>query len=159
MLDKMRTLPQLADVSSDLLANAPQLTITLNRDQASRFGISPQLIDDTLNDAYGQRQITQYFTQLNTYGVIEEILPDLQQSAASLDRIYVKSPLTGSAVPLSSLVTIDSNKVGPLQISHQGQLPAVTLTFNLQRGVALGEAVEAVTQAAHDIGMPPSVIP
>jgi hydrophobe/amphiphile efflux-1 (HAE1) family protein len=159
MLEKLRTLPQLADASSDLLANAPQLTVTVNRDQASRFGISSQTIDDTLNDAYGQRQITQYFTQLNTYGVIEEILPELQESAASLDRIYVKSPLTGGAVPLSSFVTVDSKRVGPLQVSHQGQFPAVTLTFNLQPGVALGEAVDAVTQAAREIGMPPSVIP
>jgi hydrophobe/amphiphile efflux-1 (HAE1) family protein len=159
MLEKLRTLPQLADAATDLVASAPQLTITVNRDQAARFGISPQLIDDTLNDAYGQRQITQYFTQLNTYGVIEEILPELQQSPGSLDRIYVKSPLTGGAVPLSSLVTVDSNKVGPLQISHQGQLPAVTLTFNLQPGVALGEAVGAISQAAREIGVPPSVIP
>jgi len=75
MLDKMRTLPQITDVASDLLANAPQLKITINRDQASRFGISPQLIDDTLNDAFGQRQITQYFTQLKTYFVVLEILP------------------------------------------------------------------------------------
>ena len=105
MLDKMRTLPQLADASSDLLANAPQLKITINRDQAARFGISPQLIDDTLNDAYGQRQITQYFTQLNTYFVILEILPELQnEPRSSLDRLYVKSPLTGGAVPLSALV-------------------------------------------------------
>jgi hydrophobe/amphiphile efflux-1 (HAE1) family protein len=159
MLEKLRTLPQLADAATDLVANAPQLTITVNRDQAARFGISPQLIDDTLNDAYGQRQITQYFTQLNTYGVIEEILPELQQSPASLDRIYVKSPLTGGAVPLSSLVTVDSRKVGPLQVSHQGQLPAVTLTFNLQPGVALGDAVDAITQAAREIRVPPSVIP
>jgi hydrophobe/amphiphile efflux-1 (HAE1) family protein len=159
MLEKLRTLPQLADAATDLVASAPQLTITVNRDQAARFGISPQLIDDTLNDAYGQRQITQYFTQLNTYGVIEEILPELQQSPASLERIYLKSPLTGGAVPLSSLVTVDSNKVGPLQISHQGQLPAVTLTFNLQPGVALGEAVGAISQAAREIGVPPSVIP
>jgi hydrophobe/amphiphile efflux-1 (HAE1) family protein len=159
MLETLRTLPQLTDAATDLVANAPQLTITVNRDQASRFGISPQLIDDTLNDAYGQRQITQYFTQLNTYGVIEEILPELQQSPASLERIYVKSPLTGGAVPLSSLVTVDSQKVGPLQVSHQGQLPAVTLTFNLQPGVALGDAVGAITQAAREIGVPPSVIP
>jgi HAE1 family hydrophobic/amphiphilic exporter-1 len=159
MLEKLRTLPQLADAATDLVANAPQLTITVNRDQAARFGISPQLIDDTLNDAYGQRQITQYFTQLNTYGVIEEILPELQKDPESLSRIYVKSPLTGGAVPLSSLVTVDSHKVGPLQISHQGQLPAVTLTFNLQPGVALGDAVGAISQAAREIGMPPSVIP
>ncbi len=159
MLEKLKTLPQLTDASSDLLANAPQLTIAVNRDQAARFGISSQTIDDTLNDAYGQRQITQYFTQLNTYGVIEELLPELQESIASLDRIYVKSPLTGGAVPLSSLVKVDSQQVGPLSISHQGQFPAVTLTFNLQPGVALGEAVEVITQAAREIGMPPTVIP
>jgi len=101
MLQKLRTLPQLADATSDLLANAPQLKITINRDQAARFGISPQLIDDTLNDAYGQRQITQYYTQLNTYFIILEILPELQSSLASLDRLFVKSPLTGGVVPLS----------------------------------------------------------
>jgi HAE1 family hydrophobic/amphiphilic exporter-1 len=77
MLQKLRTLPQLADATSDLLANAPQLRLTINRDQAPRFGISPQLIDDTLNDAYGQRQITQFYTQLNTYFIILEILPEL----------------------------------------------------------------------------------
>jgi hydrophobe/amphiphile efflux-1 (HAE1) family protein len=159
MLAKLKTLPQLTDASSDLLANAPQLTITVNRDQAARFGVSPQTIDDTLNDAYGQRQITQYFTQLNTYGVIQEILPELQKSTDSLDRIYVKSPLTGGAVPLSSLVNVETKQVGPLSISHQGQFPAVTLTFNLQPGVALGQAVEVITQAARQIGMPSSVIP
>src|SRR4029077_17749596 len=159
MLARLRAVPLLADVTSDLLANAPQLTVTVNRDQAARFGISPQTIDDTLNDAYGQRQITQYFTQLNTYGVIEEILPELQQSPASLERIYVKSPLTGGAVPLSSLVTVDSRKVGPLQVSHQGQLPAVTLTFNLQPGVALGEAVDASTSHARQIREPRTLSP
>ncbi|MGZ5829546.1 MAG: efflux RND transporter permease subunit, partial [Xanthobacteraceae bacterium] len=159
MLAKMRTLPQLADVSSDLLASAPQLQITINRDQASRFGISPQLIDDTLNDAFGQRQITQYFTQLKTYFVVLEILPDLQKDIASLERIYVKSPLTGAAVPLSSLVDVDSTVAGPLSIAHQGQFPAVTLSFNLQPNVALGEAVDAIDQASREIGMPSSVIP
>ena len=146
ILEKMRTLPQLADVSSDLLANAPQLKVTINRDQASRFGISPQMIDDTLNDAYGQRQITQYFTQLKTYWIILEILPELQRDLASLDRLYVKSPLTGAAVPLSTLVDVDSSKVGPLSVAHQGQFPAVTLSFNLRAGVALGEAVDAITR-------------
>src|SRR6185312_16080115 len=80
LLEKMRTLPELADVSSDLLANAPQLKVTINRDQASRFGISAQMIDDTLNDAFGQRQITQYFTQLKSYFVILEVLPELQRN-------------------------------------------------------------------------------
>jgi hydrophobe/amphiphile efflux-1 (HAE1) family protein len=158
LLEKLRTLPQLADVSSDLLANAPQLKISINRDQASRFGISAQMIDDTLNDAYGQRQITQYFTQLKTYWIILEILPDQQRDLASLDRLYVKSPLTGGAVPLSALVDVDSSKVGPLSVAHQGQFPAATLSFNLQPGVALGEAVDAITQASREIGMPSSVI-
>jgi hydrophobe/amphiphile efflux-1 (HAE1) family protein len=158
LLDKMRTLPELVDVSSDLLASAPQLKVTINRDQASRFGISPQMIDDTLNDAYGQRQITQYFTQLNTYFLILEILPDLQTSLESLDRIYVKSPLTGAAVPLSALVDADSYTTGPLSVNHQGQFPAATLTFNLRAGVALGEAVDTINQAVRDIGMPNSVL-
>jgi HAE1 family hydrophobic/amphiphilic exporter-1 len=159
MLAKMRTLPQLADVASDLAANAPQLKVTINRDQASRFGISPQMIDDTLNDAFGQRQITQYFTQLKTYFVILEVLPQLQQDLSTLNRLYVKSPLTGGAVPLSTLVDIDSSAVGPLSVAHQGQFPAVTLSFNLPPGVALGDAVNATTEAARQIGMPSSVLP
>ncbi len=159
LLEKLKTLPQLADVTSDLLANAPRLQITINRDQASRFGISAQTIDDTLNDAFGQREITQYFTQLKTYFVVLEILPDLQKDLSTLDRLYVKSPLTGGAVPLSTLVSMDSNGVGPLLISHQGQFPAVTITFNLMPGVALGQAVEAVNQASREVGMPAAIIP
>src|SRR5439155_20674287 len=89
---------------------------------------------------------------------ILEILPELQSSLASLDRLYVKSPLTGGAVPLSALVDIDSNKVGPLSVTHQGQFPSVTLGFNLRPGVALGQAVDAVTKAARDIGIPGSVL-
>lgn len=158
MLEKMRTLPQLADVATDLLSDAPQIKVTINRDQASRFGISPQLIDDTLNDAYGQRRITQYFTQLNTYSIILELLPELQRDFSSLDRIYLKSPLTNAPVPMSALVTIDSSSVGPLSVTHQGQFPAVTLSFNLRPGVALGQAVGAINRAAEEIGVPNSVI-
>jgi HAE1 family hydrophobic/amphiphilic exporter-1 len=117
------------------------------------------VIDDTLNDAFGQRQITQYFTQLKTYFVVLEILPDLQKDIASLDRIFVKSPLTGAAVPLSSLVDVDTTTAGPLSIAHQGQFPAVTLSFNLRPGVALGEAVDAVDNASREIGMPSGVLP
>jgi hydrophobe/amphiphile efflux-1 (HAE1) family protein len=158
MLAKLKTLPELADASSDLLANAPQMRLTINRDQASRFGISPQLIDDTLNDAYGQRQITQYYTQLNTYFVILEILPELQADPASLDRLYVKSPLTGGVVPLSALVEMDASRAGPLSVTHQAQFPAVTLTFNLRPGIALGQAVDAINKAAADLGMPGQII-
>jgi len=137
MLEKMKTLPQLADVSTDLLSNAPQLTVTINRDQAARFGITPQLIDDTLNDAFGQRQVAQFYTQINSYFVILEVTPQLQGLPSTLERIYVKSPLTGAAVPLSTLVTVDDSKVGPLAVSHQSQLPAVTLSFNLPPNIAL----------------------
>ncbi len=158
MLEKLRALPQIADPSSDLFAGAPRLRISINRDQASRFGITPQMIDDTLNDAYGQRQIAQYFTQLNTYWVILEVSPALQDSLASFERLYVKSPLTGAVMPLSALVTTDSSKIGPLSVSHQGQFPAVTLSFNLRPGFALGEAVDAITSAAVELGMPGSVI-
>jgi len=158
MLAKMRTLPVLADVSSDLLYNAPLLAVTINRDQAARFGISPQAIDDTLNDAFGQRQIAQYFTQVNTYWAVLEVNPDLQGSPSTLDRIYVKSPINGTAVPLSTLVSVDSSRVGPLQVSHQSQFPAVTLSFNLPAGVALGQAVDAITQAETELGKPSSII-
>ena len=158
MLAKMKTLPQLADVSSDLLSNAPQLTLAINRDQAARFGITPQAIDDTLNDAFGQRQVTQFFTQVNTYWVILEVTPDLQGSPSTLERIYVKSPLTGAAVPLSTLVTVDSSKVGPLVVNHQSQLPAVTLSFNLPPNTALGEAVAAIDNAAATLEKPASII-
>ena len=158
LMAKMRAMPELADVASDLLANAPQIKVTINRDQIARFGITPQMIDDTLNDAFGQRQITQYFTQLKTYFVILEILPELQQYVSSLNSLYVKSPLTGGAVPLRSLVDIDTNKVGPLSVSHQGQFPAVTLSFNLRPGYALGQAVDAIDQASRDIGLPSGII-
>ena len=157
VLDKMRTLPEITDAATDLLANAPQLRLVINRDQASRFGISPQDIDDTLNDAYGQRQVAQYFTQLNTYWIVLEIAPELQGTFDSLDRLYVKSPLTGGAVPLSALVTADSTPVGALSVTHQDQFPSVTLSFNLRNGVALGQAVQAILQAARGIGMPGTV--
>jgi HAE1 family hydrophobic/amphiphilic exporter-1 len=158
LLEKLQRLNVLRDVSTDLLANGPRLRVTINRDQASRFGITAQAIDDTLNDAYGQRQITQYFTQLDTYWVILEVTPELQDTFASLDRIYVKSPLTGQAVPLSVLVNIDTSAVGPLSVTHQGQFPAITLSFNLAPDVALGQAVDAITDAAYKIGLPESVI-
>jgi HAE1 family hydrophobic/amphiphilic exporter-1 len=158
LLDRMQRLPELTNVSSDLLAKAPQLSVTINRDHASRFGVSAQLIDDTLYDAYGQRQVTQYFTQLNTSPVVLEITPELQGDLSSLDRLYVKSPVTGGTVPLTALIDVDSNKTGPLTVNHQGQFPAVTLAFNLRPGVALGDAVDAISRAALDIGMPGSVI-
>ena len=157
MLAKLKTLPGLVDVASDQQGDAPQLLATINRDAAARFGIQPQAIDDTLNDAFGQRQVAQYFTQTNSYFVVLEALPEQQEKPSSLDGLYVKSP-SGQSVPLSTLVSIDTNRVGPLSVSHQGQFPAVTLTFNLRPGVALGEAVAAIQQAERAIGKPQSLI-
>src|ERR1700722_19217635 len=158
MLAKLKTLPELADVSTDQQGNAPQLQVTINRDAAARFGIQPQAIDDTLDEAFGQRQVGQYFTQTNSYFIVLEVLPDLQKSVAGLDNIYVKAPGSGQLVPLSTLVNIDTSHTGSLSVSHQGQFPAVTLSFNLQPNVALGQAVSAIQTAEAQIGKPASVI-
>jgi hydrophobe/amphiphile efflux-1 (HAE1) family protein len=159
MLEKFKTLPQLADVSTDLQANAPQLTVKINRDAAARFGIQPQLIDDTLNDAFGQRQVAQYFTQTNSYFIVLEALPELQRNPQVLSQIYVKATgAGGQLIPLSALVDVDSKTTGPLSVSHQGQFPAVTLSFNLQPGVSLGQAVTAIDQAEREMGKPQSLL-
>ena len=157
LLAKLKQLPQLADVASDAMNTAPLMTITINRDAAARFGIQPQLIDDTLNDAFGQRQVTQYFTN-NSYYVVIEVLPELQGSTQTLNQIYIKSPNTGQFIPLSTVVTVDTSHIGALLVSHSGQFPAVTLTFNLPPGVALSQAVDAIQQAADEINMPSSLI-
>jgi hydrophobe/amphiphile efflux-1 (HAE1) family protein len=158
LLNRLRALPEITDVLSDLFPNAPQLRVVINRDHAARFGISPQEIDETLNDAFGQRQVTQYFTQLNTYWIVLEITPAQQGSAAVLDRLYLKSPLTSAAVPLSALVSVDTTSAGPLSVAHDDQFPAETLSFNLRNGVALGQAIAAIERAAREIGMPATVL-
>ena len=158
ILAKLRTLPELADASTDLQNSTPQLGIKINRDQAARFGILPQVIDATLNDAFGQRQVAEYYTQTDTYNVVLEVPPSMQGKVATLDNIYVKSPLTGQAVPLSTLVTTDNMQVGPLSVSHQSQFPAVTLSFNLAPGVALGQAVDAINKAVNEMGKPVALV-
>jgi hydrophobe/amphiphile efflux-1 (HAE1) family protein len=157
MLEKFKTLPELADVSTDQQSNAPLLSIGINRDAAARFGIQPQVIDDTLNDAFGQRQVAQYFTQTNSYFVVLEVTPELQQDMKTLDKIYLKAA-DGRPVPLSTLVNVNTDKTGPLSVSHQSQFPAVTLSFNLPTGVALGQAVEAIYKAEAELGKPASLI-
>jgi hydrophobic/amphiphilic exporter-1 (mainly G- bacteria), HAE1 family len=154
VLDRMKTLPELRDVATDQQTAGTTLTLTIDRDAASRYGISPQLIDDTLYDAFGQRQVAQYFTQLNSYHVILEILPELQGKLDTLNNIYVRSPTTGDQVPLSVFAKWTTVPVRPLSISHQGQFPAITISFNLGQGVALGQATEAVHRAMADLGAP-----
>ena len=154
ILTKMKTLPELRDVATDQQTEGTTLQLTINRDAAARFGIQPQLIDDTLYDAFGQRQVAQYFTQVNTYRVILEITPEMQGEIDTLNKIYVKSPLTGEQVPLSVFCSWTDVPVRPLAIAHQGQFPAVTISFNLAEDVALGQATEAVQRAVIDMGMP-----
>jgi len=154
ILAKMQTLSQLRDVATDQQTEGTTLQLTIDRDTASRYGILPQLIDDTLYDAFGQRQVTQYFTQLNSYHVVLEILPELQGKIDTLDKLYVRSPITGEQVPLSVFVKWTNVPVRPLAIAHQGQFPAVTISFNLGQGVALGQATGAVAQAMASMGAP-----
>ena len=154
MLAKLRTLPQLTDVASDQQAAGPQLSLEIDRDTASRMGISPQVIDDTLYDAYGQRQISTIFTQLNLYRVILEVNAKASEDPKALDKIYVRSA-TGTQVPLSAFVHV-TRTTAPLALSHQGQFPAVTLSFNLADG-SLGDAVAAIHAAENEIGLPPGV--
>ncbi len=157
LLDKLKTLPELRDVATDQQSAGTTLTLTIDRDQASRYGITAQLIDDTLYDAFGQRQVTQYFTQVNSYHVILEILPELQGKVESLTRLYLHSPATGGDVPLSALARWTTEPTQPLSISHQGQFPAVTISFNLAAGTALSQATAAITKAQADLNSPATI--
>ena len=154
ILAKLSQLPELRDVATDQQVAGTTLTIAIDRDMASRFGIQPQLIDDTLYDAFGQRQVNQYFTQLNTYEVIEEILPKLQGDPKTLDKIYIRSPTTGQEVPMSAFAKWTTKPVQPLSISHQSQFPAITISFNLAPNVALGQATAAVQKAVGELRLP-----
>jgi hydrophobe/amphiphile efflux-1 (HAE1) family protein len=153
VLAKLLTVPELRDLATDQQMAGTTATLFIDRDAASRFGIAPQVIDDTLYDAFGQRQITQYFTQINSYHLIEEVPPQMAGDLATLNKLYVRAQ-TGQAVPLSTFVKIDTNKVAPLSISHQSQFPAVTISFNLAPGIALGQAVGAINAAMVQLGAP-----
>jgi hydrophobe/amphiphile efflux-1 (HAE1) family protein len=151
----MRKLPQLQDVTSDQQAAAPHLKIEIDRDAAARLGLSTQVIDDTLYDAFGQRQIATLYTSTNQYKVVEEIAPQYLHDTNALSKIYVPGP-NGAQIPLSSFVR-QVSKLEPLSINHQGQFPAVTLSFNLPPGVALGDAVTSIEQAEKELHLPPTV--
>ncbi|RAI58904.1 acriflavine resistance protein B [Roseicella frigidaeris] len=158
MLERLRSLPQLTDVATDQQPGGPTARLVINREQAARFGVQPRLIDDTLADAFGQRVIAQWFTQLSYYHVVMEVDPALQADPeAALRRIWLQSPTTGSRVPLAALVTVDTSGTAYLSISHLNQFPAVTLSFNLAPGLSLGEATAAIEQARAELGAPGSV--
>jgi multidrug efflux pump len=151
-LDELHSLPELRDVASDQQINGRQVRLLIDRDTMSRLGITPQMIDDTLYDAFGQRQISTMFTQLNQYRVVLEVLPHFKDEVHDLNQIYMKTS-TGGTVPLSALAHLEQSAV-PLVVSHQGQFPVVTISFNLAPGASLGEAVEAIEGVRKKIGLP-----
>jgi hydrophobe/amphiphile efflux-1 (HAE1) family protein len=157
LLTALRRIPQLQDVASDQQSAGSTMSVEIDRDAAARFGIMPQEIDDTLYDAFGQRQVATIFTQLNQYKVVLEADPDAQRTPETLHDIYIRSPLTGRQVPLSTLAKLTMT-VRPLTVSHQGRFPAVTLSFNLAPGVALGQAVSAIEDAERQLGKPDTLL-
>ena len=179
LLEKLKSVPALQDVTSDQQASGLQLNIDVDREKASRLNILTQAIDDTLYDAFGQRQVSVIYTQLNQFRVILEVPPEFRDSPDALDKIYVKSGVTttaaaagsgvsgannlatqpsatGSLVPLSAFSKLRMS-TAPLSIAHQSQLPSVTLSFNLRPGYSLGDAVDALKQAEREINLPDSV--
>jgi hydrophobe/amphiphile efflux-1 (HAE1) family protein len=155
-LAAMRALPQLQDVATDQQVAGTTATLTIDRDAAARFGIQPAQINATLYDAFGQNQITQYFSQVNSYHLILEAPPAQAGEVKTLDQLYLRGA-NGQTVPLSTFVKYTTAPVGPLSISHQSQFPAVTISFNLPPGVALGQAVDAIKGAMAKLGAPLSL--
>lgn len=157
LLAKLRSAPQLTDLATDQETQGTTVSLVIDRDEAARYGISPELIDNTLYDAFGQREVSQYFTELNSYYVVLELKPEDQASPGALAHLYVTSPLTGGQVPLKLLVKESTLPTSVLAINHQSQFPSVTISFNLSPGVALSEAVAAVQKAEKDLGMPSTI--
>jgi HAE1 family hydrophobic/amphiphilic exporter-1 len=157
LLASLQKLPMLRDVASDQQTSSGMLTLDIDRDRAARFGIQPAAIDQTLYDSFGQRQAAQFFTQLNSYHVILEITPALWGDPNTLNKLHLKSPLNGQMVPLSAMTSYDTRHVTYLSINHQGQFPAVTLSFNLAEGAALGDAVNAINQASVAMHLPSTI--
>ena len=155
MLDALKQIPIIADVNSDQLNRGLQMWVDYDRDTASRFGISSQLIDNTLYDAFGQRQVSTMFTTLNQYHVIMEAAPEYWQDPSFLSQIYVRSP-RGQQVPLSAIAHF-APKTAPLQVNHQGLYPAVTISFNILPGYSLSQATAAIDQASIKAGLPPTI--
>jgi multidrug efflux pump len=155
MLQELKTVPIIADVNSDQQDRGLQSMITYDRATAARFGISSQLIDTTLYDAFGQRQASTMYKAINQYHVVMEAAPEYWQDPQFLKQVYVRSP-SGQEVPLSAFSKF-APTTAPLAVTHQGLFPAVTISFNLQPGIALGDAVEAIDGAASKVGLPKTI--
>ncbi len=155
MLEKLKGLHSIVDVNSDLQNQGLQAMVTYDRATAARFNIAPQLIDNTLYDAFGQRQVSTMYTALNQYHVVMEAAPEFWQNPKFLDEVYVSSP-SGAQVPLSALAHYEP-ETAPLTINHQGLFPAVTISFNLAPGVSLGQAVSDISAASETVGLPKTI--
>jgi hydrophobe/amphiphile efflux-1 (HAE1) family protein len=151
----MKKLPELQDIASDQQVAAPHLAIDIDRDAAARVGIAPALIDQTLYDAFGQRQVANIYTSTSQYKVILEVKPQFQDDPTALSKIYISGP-NGAQIPISTFAHF-TPKVEALSINHQGQFPAVTLSFNLAPGYAIGQAVEAIQNLQREIHLPPTI--
>ena len=158
LLTKLRTLPQLSDVASDLEQTAPLAMLEIDRTTAARFGITPATVDNALYDSFGQRIVSTIYTQSNQYRVIMEADPTLQTTLTGLNKIYLPTTASSSGeVPLSAIVSVKMEQ-GPLEISHYAQFPSTTVSFNVAPGVSLGQAVDAVKQAQAEVGLPDSFV-
>jgi HAE1 family hydrophobic/amphiphilic exporter-1 len=153
MTDRLKTVPLLQDVSSDMQIASPQTVIGIDRDSAAKQGITAAQLTDALYSAYGARQVSTIYTATNQYWVIMEVQPQFQRYPGDLTNLYVRAPATGKLVPLQSLATLKRDS-GPLSVNHQGQLPAVTISFNLAPGVALGDAVQVIQKEARELRLP-----
>jgi HAE1 family hydrophobic/amphiphilic exporter-1 len=154
LTEKLRSNPAFRDISNDLQLGGSITHISIDRSAAARFGLTASDVDEALYDAFGQRQINEFQTQINQYNVILELDTQQRGKAESLNYFYLRSPLSGEMVPLSALAKFDAPTVGPLSIAHDGMFPAANLSFNLAPGVALGDAVIMLNQAKAEIGMP-----
>jgi multidrug efflux pump len=151
---KLQELPQLRDVASDQQLDGRQVQIVIDRDTASRLGVTPQLIDNTLYDAFGQRQVSIMFTQLNQYRVVLEVDPTFRKSPRDLRDIYIQT--AGGPSPLTAFTETKETLV-PITVNHQGQFPVVTVSFNLAPGASLGDAVDAIALVKNELHMPSSI--
>jgi multidrug efflux pump len=155
LVERLRALPGLRDVASDQQDQGLETSVRIDRDTAARLGITPQMIDDALYNAFGQRQVATIFTQLNQYRVILEVKPEYRQGPDALQQIYLRSS-TGGQVPLSTFTAMEE-RATPLLVSHQGQFPAVTISFNLAPGFSLGAGVDAIEAIRRDLKLPASI--
>jgi multidrug efflux pump len=154
-VERLKTLPELTDVASDLQNEGREIHVVIDRDTASRLGVTPRLIDDTLYSSFGQRQISTMFTQLNQYRVVLEVAPSFRSSPRDLHDVYLRSPQAGQ-VPMSTFTRFEERRV-PITINRQEQFPSATVSFNLAPGASLGGAVRAIERAKDELGMPESI--